>query len=147
MRLWAWYGAWTVADVTTTLYLARVAPHGGELNPLVNALAPHVGFDVAVAVAAAATTVALWLMTLHPFLAIAARAIMFTRPVPVANNLLVIATGAGLADWLIATGLHPLVAQVLIVAAAVSVPVVYNMRKRLTLRQRLRNTKRVCVMF
>jgi len=125
-RLWAWYVAWTVADVATTLYLARAAPHGGELNLLVSALAPHVGFDAAVVVTALVATAALWLAARwRPLTARAAAAVMLSRPVAAVNNMAMIATGLSLVDYVaLATGLGPRVAQILTAVTAASLSVV-----------------------
>jgi len=127
--LWAWYWAWTAADVATTIYLYHTAA-GSELNPLINALASLVGFDAASIVVALATTLLLLPLLKHPLLTIAAKSIMVARFVAPLNNALIAATGLGLADLLaLATGLNIYQACFLLILM-VNVPtVIYFFRK------------------
>jgi len=127
--LWAWYWAWTAADVATTIYLYHAAA-GSELNALINTLALLIGFDAATIVAALATTLLLLPLLRHPLLAIAAKSIMVVRFVAPLNNALIAATGLGLADLLaLATGLNVYQAYFLLMLM-VNVPtVIYFFRK------------------
>jgi len=144
-RLWAWYWAWTVADVATTLYFHH-AGIGIELNPLINALATVVGFDAACITAVLATTALLWLMLrlsrgfynvsrtfLQRFIAllpVAVKAIMATRFVAALNNLLIITAGLGLVDLLaFATRLPVYQAYFVLTLLVVTPHVIYYYRK------------------
>jgi len=152
-RLWAWYWAWTVADIATTMYFYH-AGVGSELNPLINALTPIAGFDAACITAALASTALLWLLMALPrrfynasrrrgcatsstflqrllaLLPVAAKTIIVTRFVAPLSNLLLIATGLGLVDlFVVATGLPVYQAYFALVLLVVAPAVIYYYRR------------------
>jgi len=131
--LWAWYFAWTAADLATTLYLARVLGPGAELNCFIRMLAPHIGFDAAAVVTAVMSTLLVYLLSLHPLTDVIATSIAAVRHIAPANNLLVIWMGEGFVDAVVAaTGLPVYPAYILFSYAVMAPPIicVYLKRKK-----------------
>jgi len=104
---WAWYGAWTAVDYYTTVRLYGIYH---EANPLVNALMAHgLTIDAALAVLGLAVTGLLAAMYASNVRVLRAAAVgaMWVRATPAANNLVLVATGRSLIDYLIILNIPP----------------------------------------
>jgi len=127
--LWAWFVAWSAADVATTLYFHH-AGIGEELNIFTNALAAHVGFDAAVVIITALSPLLVWPLCRSRYLRAAAFAVLATRFVAPLNNMVLIFSGLSIVDYIsLALGIGAYQALLLFILASTAPVVIYSYRR------------------
>jgi len=127
---WAWYAAWTAVDYYTTTSLYGIYH---EANPLVAWLVSR-GLSIDAALAVLGMTVTALLAAMYVsnirILKMAAIGTMWVRAVPGVNNVVLIATGRSLIDYLIMWNIPPTWAAVIVTLIPV-VAVVMALARRL----------------
>jgi len=105
---WSWYATWTLVDYCTTTSLYGIYH---EANPLVTWLVTRgLSIDAALAAAGLAATALIAAMYLSNvrILELAAIGVMWVRATPAVNNVVLIASGRSLIDYLIILNIPPL---------------------------------------
>jgi len=111
---WSWYATWTLVDYYTTASLYGIYH---EVNPLITWLVSMgLSIDAALAVLGIAMTALIAAMYIFGgrILRLAAIGVMWVRAIAAVNNIVLIASGRSLIDYLIILNIPPLWAMVIV---------------------------------